>query len=237
MFKLLISTIIIAFISFISTNIDDIFILMLFYSQTNNVMKKRHIVIGQYLGIGVLITISIIGSLGVSVIPHEYVGLLGLVPIYLGIKTYIDHRKESKNNVNTGQKELQNAHDVEPQGETDGKRNRILSFSKNFINPSIIKVFCVTLANGGDNIGIYIPLFTSMSLMAIWVTVIIFILLTAIWCYIGLKLSEYPFIRRNIEKYKHISVPIIFIWLGIFILIENETISFVYNKLFLKIME
>ena len=103
----MISTVIIAFISFISTNIGDIFILMLFFSQINNVMKRRHIVIGQYLGIGVLITISIIGSLGVSVIPHEYVGLLGLVPIYLGIKTYIDYRKESKDNINTGQKELQ----------------------------------------------------------------------------------------------------------------------------------
>lgn len=81
--KLLISTIIIAFVSFASTNIDDIFILMLFFSQINNDMGKRHIVIGQYLGITLLTTISIIGALGISLIPSEYVGLLGLVPIYL----------------------------------------------------------------------------------------------------------------------------------------------------------
>lgn len=86
--NLLISTIITAFVSFMSTNIDDIFVLMLFSTQINEVIKRRHIVIGQYLGIGVLTTISIIGALGISVIPHEYVGLLGLVPIYLGIKEY-----------------------------------------------------------------------------------------------------------------------------------------------------
>ena len=66
------STVITAFVSFASTNIDDLFVLMLFFSQINNVMKRRHIVIGQYLGIVTLTTISIIGALGVSIIPHEY---------------------------------------------------------------------------------------------------------------------------------------------------------------------
>jgi len=104
----LISTIITAIISFASTNIDDILVLMLFFSQINNVMKRRYIVIGQYLGIGALTTISIIGALGVSVIPQQYVGLLGLVPIYLGTKAYVGHRQESKDNGNTSPHELQN---------------------------------------------------------------------------------------------------------------------------------
>jgi len=104
--KLLISTIITAFISFASTNIDDVLVLMLFFSQINNVMKRRYIVIGQYLGIGALTTISIIGALGVSAIPQQYVGVLGLVPIYLGTKTYVDHKKESNDNGNTGSKNL-----------------------------------------------------------------------------------------------------------------------------------
>lgn len=229
---LLISTVITAFVSFASTNIDDILVLMLFFSQINNVMKRRHIVIGQYLGIGVLTAISIIGALGVSVIPHEYVGLLGLVPIYLGIKAHFDHKKESRDNGNTDQQELQNSDNSKIQEVTDIQGNRIITFIKSFMNPSIVKVFSVTLANGGDNIGIYIPLFTSMSLAAILVTVTIFILLVALWCFIGLKLSEHPFVQRNIEKYKHIFVPIVFIGLGVFILIESGTISFISKKVF-----
>ena len=229
----MVSTVITAFVSFASTNIDDIFVLMLFFSQINNDMKRRHIVIGQYLGIGVLTTISIIGALGVSVIPHEYVGLFGLVPIYLGIKAYVDHKKESKDNGNTGQQEhKQNGENSKLKETTDTQGNRIIIFIKSIINPIVVKVFIVTFANGGDNIGIYIPLFASMSLVDILVTVIIFMLLVALWCIIGLKLAEHPFVQINIEKYKHIFVPIVFIGLGIFILIESGTISFICKEVF-----
>jgi cadmium resistance transport/sequestration family protein len=226
--KLLISTVITAIVSFASTNIDDLFLLILFFSQINNVMKKRHIIIGQYLGIGALTTISIIGALGVSVISPKYVGLLGLVPIYLGIKTYVDYKKEIKDNGDTGQRELQNRENSKLEDTADTQRNRIKIFIKSFISPSIVKVFSVTFANGGDNLGVNIPLFTSMSLVGILVTVIIFILLTALWCFIALKLTERPFVQRNIEKYKNIFVPIIYIGLGIYILMKSGTISLFY---------
>lgn len=224
----MISTIITAFVSFASTNIDDIFILTLFFSQINNNMKIKHIFIGQYLGIGFLTTISIIGALGVSIIPSEYVGFLGLVPIYLGVKAYFDYKKKNK-----GNKELQNninTRNTEFEETTYMQEKHRLNFARNFINPSVIKVFSLTLANGADNIGIYVPLFTSMNLMGIIVTVIIFMLLIALWCFIALKLSERSLIQKNIEKYKHIFVPIIFICLGVFILKESETISFVFKK-------
>ena len=230
----MISIVITAFVSFVSTNIDDIFVLMLFFTQIDNVIKRRHIVIGQYLGIGVLTIISIIGALGVSVIPHEYVGFLGLVPIYLGIKEYVDHKKGSESNGNTGQKELQNVENSKLEEPTNTQGNRVITYIKSFINPSVVKVFGVTIANGADNIGVYIPIFTSMSLVDILITVIIFVLLIALWCFIGLKLAEHPFVKGNIKKYKHIFVPIIFIGLGIYILIESGTISFICKKVSLR---
>ena len=230
----MISTIITAFISFASTNIDDIFILTLFFSQINNNMKIKHIFIGQYLGIGFLTTISIIGALGVSVAPSEYVGFLGLVPIYLGVKAYFDYKKENNDNKDVTNQELQNntnTRSIELEETTYIRKKHTLNFVRNFINPSVIKVFSLTLANGADNIGIYVPLFTSMNLMGIIVTVIIFMLLIALWCFIALKLSERSFVQKNIEKYKHIFVPIIFICLGIFIFKESETISFVFKRI------
>ncbi|MEW8995264.1 MAG: cadmium resistance transporter [Clostridium sp.] len=230
--KLLISTIITAFISFASTNIDDIFILMLFFSQINNGMEKRHIIIGQYLGIILLIAISIIGALGVSLIPSEYVGLLGLVPIYLGVKACIDHKKDHKNNVDIDQRQIQNSEDLELRKITNIKEEGILSFGMKFINQSVVKVLGLTFANGADNIGIYIPLFSSMSLIDIFITVIVFMFLIALWCFIGMKLAEHSLIQRIIEKYKNIFIPIVFIGLGIFILIESETISLIIKKIF-----
>jgi cadmium resistance transport/sequestration family protein len=228
-------TIITALISFTSTNIDDIFVLMLLFYQRNNYMKKQHIIIGQYLGIGTLITISIIGALGFSVIPHEYVGVLGLVPIYLGIKTYFDHKKETKGNMNKTYKEFQKEDNNEVEELNDTKRNRIITFIKSFINPSVLKVTSVTIANGADNIGIYIPLFTSMDLVDTFITLIIFMILIALWCFIGLRLSEHPFIQRNIKKYNHIFVPIIFIGLGVFILIKSGTINLIVDKIINKL--
>ncbi|WP_411170626.1 cadmium resistance transporter [Clostridium sp. MB05] len=228
----MIRTMITAFVSFASTNIDDIFVLMLFFSEINNGMKKQHIVIGQYLGIGLLTIISIIGALGISIIPSEYVGLLGLVPIYLGIKAYVDHKREGNNNEDIVQQNLQNGENKKIVEATDVQEKPTLKFLKNFINPSVIKVFSFTLANGADNIGIYIPLFTSMNLVDIVITVLMFMLLIALWCFFSIKLSEHPFVQKNIEKYKNIFVPIIFIGLGIFILIENETIGFIYTRVF-----
>lgn len=241
----MIKIIITAFISFVSTNIDDIFILMLFFSQVNSIMKKRHVILGQFIGISILIAISIIGALGLSVIQREYVGLLGLIPIYLGIKAYVDYKKESLEYEDTGNHETENKQYVKYK-ETSGAQefqvkendklagsvniqgNVVKTFIKGFLNASVIKVASITLANGGDNIGIYIPIFISMDLFNIVITVIIFLFLTGIWCFIGLKLSEHPFVKRSIENYKHIFVPIIFIGLGIFILMENETLNLIY---------
>ncbi|SHI64571.1 cadmium resistance transporter [Clostridium intestinale] len=218
----MISTIITALVSFFSTNIDDIFILMLFFSQVNKDIKVKHIVIGQYLGIGALTAISIAGALGISIIPQEYVGLLGIVPIYLGIKEYIEYKKEIKNNV---EEEVQDTEENIQEQVVLNQENKTLVFIRKFISPSILKVAGVTIANGGDNIGIYIPVFSSMKLYSILIPVIVFLLLTGIWCFIGFKLAEHPFVNKNIERYKHIFVPIIFIVLGVLIILEGGTLS------------
>jgi cadmium resistance protein CadD (predicted permease) len=191
---------------------------MLFFSQVNNAVKKRHIIIGQYLAIGALTTISIIGALGISIVPQEYVRLFGLIPIALGIKAYFAHKKENTDKENLGEVGLENSEEIKIKKTTNTEVKGCISSIKNYISPTIAKVFCVTFANGGDNIGIYIPLFVTMNLVEISVTIIIFALLIGLWCFIGIKLSEYPFIQRNIEKYKHIFIPIVFIGLGLFIL-------------------
>lgn len=216
----MIGTIITASIAFFSTNIDDIFILMLFFSQVNKDMKVKHVIIGQYLGIGILTIISLAGALGISIIPQEYVGFLGLVPIYLGIKEYVNYKKESKIDEDGVQTSEDNII-----GEKISEQENKSSFIKKFIKPSILKVAGVTFANGGDNIGIYIPLFSSMKVYSILVTVIVFLLFTALWCFIGLKLAQHPFVNKSIEKYKNIFVPIIFIALGIFIIIESGALG------------
>src|SRR5262245_53672972 len=68
---------------FAATNIDDIFVLLGFFSDPK--FREHEIVLGQYAGIGVLVLVSIIAALVALVIPRWAVGLLGLAPIAIGI--------------------------------------------------------------------------------------------------------------------------------------------------------
>jgi cadmium resistance protein CadD (predicted permease) len=80
--------------AFVATNIDDIFVLMIFFSSL--AYPVRQIVLVQYLGIGSLVAIGVLGSLIALVVPTYVIGLLGIVPIAIGIKNLIEIRKKDK---------------------------------------------------------------------------------------------------------------------------------------------
>ena len=79
----------------------------------------------------------------------------------------------------------------------------------------------LTIANGADNIGVYIPIFSGYSLADFAVTLAVFAVMIALWCYLGFALANYPYIRRKIVRYQHILVPLVLIALGLFILAKN----------------
>lgn len=68
-------------IAFTSTNIDDIFVLMFLFG--NRSYNTRQVVVGQYIGITALIAISFAGSFANLFIKGSYIGLLGLLPIFI----------------------------------------------------------------------------------------------------------------------------------------------------------
>lgn len=86
-------------------------------------------------------------------------------------------------------------------------------------------VALITVASGGDNLGIYIPYFTSLTGIEIGVALIVFAISVAILCYISYRLSKITLISETIEKYQRVIVSLVFIGLGIYIMIENGTIQ------------
>lgn len=82
--------------AFVATNIDDVVVLMVFFSSST--FHTHNIVIGQYLGIGLLITISALGSLIALVVPSYIIGLMGIVPVAIGIKELLEiwNKRSSK---------------------------------------------------------------------------------------------------------------------------------------------
>ena len=127
--------------AFVATNIDDIFILMVFFSSSN--FHARSIVIGQYLGIGLLVAISALGSLIALVVPSFIIGLMGLAPIAIGIKKLLELR-------------AQDDEEIKPKEKLQGYKMKLYYVS-------FLAVSAVTFSNGGDNIGVYTPLFAKYS--------------------------------------------------------------------------
>ncbi|AFZ35180.1 cadmium resistance transporter [Stanieria cyanosphaera PCC 7437] len=202
--------------AFIATNIDDIIILMLFFSQTNRSFRRRHIVVGQYLGFVALVIASLPGFFGGLILPKPWIGLLGIVPIIIGITNLISSKKDEQ--------EIQTVSDVHHL-----ERSQSI-FSKGIfksllvvIAPQTYQVAAVTFANGGDNIGIYVPLFARSHLADLGIILLTFFILIGVWCYIAYQLTRHPLIARALTKYGKRIVPFVLIGLGIFILLESGT--------------
>ncbi len=69
--------------AFISTNIDDLFLLVGFFSDRS--FSRRHIFAGQILGIAMIVAISLAAAAAAVAVSPQRVGLLGLAPIVIGI--------------------------------------------------------------------------------------------------------------------------------------------------------
>ena len=198
--------------SFAATNIDDIVILMLFFAQVNSTFRRRHIVIGQYLGFTVLIFTSLPGFFGGLIVPKAWIGILGLVPIAIGVSRLVNRDKDEQ--------------DVQAvSGEFNRSRadTSVLSILGSLLNPQTFNVAAVTFANGGDNIGIYVPLFASCDLASLGVILTVFFLLIGVWCYIAYRLTRQPAVAQVLTRYGKAIVPFVLIALGVFILIESGT--------------
>ena len=87
----------------------------------------------------------------------------------------------------------------------------------------------ITIASGGDNLGIYIPYFTALSVSEIILVLVVFAISIAVLCYISYRLAKISFVAETLEKYERIIVPIVFIGLGIFIMLENGTIQTLFG--------
>ena len=200
----LITTISTGVTAFTATNLDDILILMLFFSQVDTVFRKRHIVAGQYLGFTALVLASLPSFFGSLLLPRPCIGLLGLVPIAIGISRLV------------------NANEAEsPETEEITQP----AWFSSLVSPQAYSVAAVTFANGGDNIGIYMPLFASCTWQSLVTILGVFFSLVSVWCFAAYKLTQIPAIADNLTRYGNHLVPFVLMSLGVLILIDSRTLE------------
>src|SRR5690625_3106879 len=142
----MIATILTAAAVYVATGIDYLVILILLFSQVKKGQVK-HIWIGQYIGTVIVIGASLLVAQGVvNLIPQQWViGLLGLLPLYLGVKMWI-------------------------KGEEDEDESSILSlFSSGKFNQLFLTMTFIVLASSADDFSIYIPYFTTLNMSEIFI--------------------------------------------------------------------
>lgn len=196
-------------IAFIATNIDDIVILLLLFSQINDTFRRRHIVAGQFLGFTVLLILSLSGLFGGLVLSKSWIGLLGLLPIAIGISSLVNKEEDALEEVVATTEE--------------SEASNITSL----LSPQTYSVAAITVANGSDNISVYVPLFASSNLESFVIIIGLFFLLLGVWCYAAYKLINYRVIADVLTRYGNNIVPFVLIGLGAFIVLKSGALNLI----------
>lgn len=195
---MIVSSILQAIGLFIATNIDDIVILSLFFGRGQGQPgTTRRILAGQYLGFLGILGAAVAAAFGAQVLlPEAILPYFGLIPLGLGLWAAWQAWR------NRGQ-------DDDDEAQLEGKR------------VSVWTVAAVTFANGGDNIGVYVPVFVSVSWGAVLAYCIVFLVLVAALVFLAKWISSRKPIAEALERWEHILFPAVLIGLGIVILVSG----------------
>jgi cadmium resistance protein CadD (predicted permease) len=192
---------VIAIIAFASTNVDDLFLLASLFVDAE--FRTMSVVVGQFLGMTFLVVISILAALFTITAPGGWIRLLGLAPLLLGINRLW---KLFKRRSGTGSFDENRADFV-------GKQQLRFRWGRS----RVVFVTLLTMANGGDNLSVYIPLF-SIQPAFIPLYALVFGVMTALWCLLGYYLTNHGPFENKVKRYGRFIIPFILIGIGLNVL-------------------
>ena len=189
------------------TAVDLLIILMLFFAKRKSRKDIINIYLGQFLGSVSLIFLSLLFAFVLNYIPSkEILGLLGLIPIFLGLKVLL-------------------------LGDSDGEaiaKEGLRKDNKNLI----FLVAMITFAScGADNIGVFVPYFTTLNLANLIVALLTFLVMIYLLVFSAQKLAQVSSVGETLEKYSRWFIAVVYLGLGIYILIENNSFDILWTIL------
>jgi cadmium resistance protein CadD (predicted permease) len=192
-----------AAMTFVVTNIDDLLILVLLFSQVGVAFGRRHVIAGQTLGFAALVAVSLtLGLAGGLLIPARWLALLGLVPLALGVRAWLDR-------------------------DEDGTPGALImpAAGRATLAVPALQVAALTVANGGDNLGVYVPLLARADPAERLVTLAVFGMMLAIWLVFGFRLTRRPAVAARIGHYGRLLMPPALILLGLLTIVEGLALA------------
>jgi cadmium resistance protein CadD (predicted permease) len=193
----LFDTVVTAIGAFAATNIDDFVLLTILFtaSQTGG-LRGGSIIIGQYLGFSVLLVISGAAAAGLVTVPNRWVGLLGLLPLAASLRGFLKAFRH---------------------GNDDGEQPVVAN--------SLLSVAAVTVANGGDNLAVYILMFHKQAPEDTAITVVLFLLLLAVWCVGAILIGTYAQVVSVLTRIGQWLVPTVYLIIGVVVLIRSGLLT------------
>ena len=203
----MVQNVVTSIILYSGTAVDLLIILMLFFAKRKSRKDIINIYLGQFLGSVSLIFLSLLFAFVLNYIPSkEILGLLGLIPIFLGLKVLL-------------------------LGDSDGEaiaKDGLRKDNKNLI----FLVAMITFAScGADNIGVFVPYFTTLNLANLIVALLTFLVMIYLLVFSAQKLAQVPSIGETLEKYSRWFIAVVYLGLGIYILIENNSFNMLWTVL------
>ena len=202
----MLGTIIAGVVTYWSTAIDLLIILMLFFAKVKDKKGVRDIYIGQFLGSGLLILVSLFFAVILHYVPvKRLLGFLGIIPVFLGIKALI-------------------------LGDSDGEKmanEKLKDTNQNNLIKTLI--FITIVSCGADNVGLFVPYFISLALPKLLITLVVFLIMIFLLVFIAQKSVSIPIVGTVLEKYSRWFIGIVYIFIGGSVLIENGSIQLFVN--------
>lgn len=195
----MVQNVVTSIILYSGTAVDLLIILMLFFAKRKSRKDIINIYLGQFLGSVSLILLSLLFAFVLNYIPSkEILGLLGLIPIFLGLKVLL-------------------------LGDSDGEaiaKDGLRKDDKNLI----FLVAMITFAScGADNIGVFVPYFITLNLANLIVVLLTFLVMIYLLVFSAQKLAQVPSVGETLEKYSRWFIAVVYLGLGMYILIENNS--------------
>lgn len=203
----MIQNVVASIILYSGTAVDLLIILMLFFAKRKSRKDIINIYLGQFLGSVSLILLSLLFAFVLDYIPSkEILGLLGLIPIFLGLKVLL-------------------------LGDSDVEAIAKEGLSKDNKN-LIFLVAMITFAScGADNIGVFVPYFTTLNLANLIVALLTFLVMIYLLVFSAQKLAQVPSVGETLEKYSRWFIAVVYLGLGMYILIENNSFDMLWAVL------
>lgn len=139
-----------------------------------------------------LVATSVAVAAGLLVVPDLWTGLLGVLPVALGVRALL------------------------PRGDDDNTPKLVTG---------MLGVAGMTIANGADNIAVYVPVFRAVGPVGAGPYLLVFVVLIRLWCAVAAWLGGHPRIVRLVERVGHWLVPVVFIGIGVAILVSSGVLA------------